>query len=136
MPVPVIVTCAFAVGCVVAVGATYCTVIVQLPPGATIEPLAQVPPMMLNVPPVPTGTSAGAAVRVRLKFAAAELETVMGAVSVPVLGVVGARVGVGAELVTSAPCTVNGIVLVFPIGVARPRFLTPSVAVPEIAREA
>lgn len=33
-----------------------------------------------------------------------------------------------------APCTVNGIVLVFPIGVVRPMFLIETVAVVEIAR--
>jgi len=133
IPVPVIVTCAFTVA-VDAPGA-YCTMIVQLPPGATTVPLAHVPPVMLNAGFAGTGTIAGAAVRVRFPFAVAELLTVIVAVSVAVLGVVGASVGVGAEMVTAAPCTVNATVLVFPMAVVeRPTFLTPVVAVAAIAR--
>jgi hypothetical protein len=109
--------------------------IVQLLFGGTTEVAVQVPPVIENVPPgVPTLTTAGAAVMVSDPFAVAELLTVIVAVSFTVLGVVGASVGVGAEMVTAAPCTVNAIVLVFPIGVVRPRFLTPVVAVPAIAR--
>ena len=72
----------------------------------------------------------------RFPFAVAELLTVIVAVSVAVLGVVGASVGVGAEMVTAlAPCTVNATVLVFPMAVVeRPTFLTPVVAVAAIAR--
>ena len=129
MPVPVMVTFAVAVAVGVVVDGVYCTMIVQLPPGATAAPLTQVPPVFAKVPPAaPTFVTVGVAVRVRGPVAVAALVTVIVPVSTAVLAVVGASVGEGAEIATAAPVTVNGIVFVFPIGVARPRFRIPSVA--------
>lgn len=64
-PVPVTLTLAVAV-VVPDVPGTYCTMIVQAPPAFTTVPLAQVPPVIENVPPtVPTFDIAGPVVNVK-----------------------------------------------------------------------
>jgi hypothetical protein len=108
----------------------YCTVIVQLEPGAIAKPLVQVPPVTENevaVGPVAFVTD-GAEVNVNAAaFVPVAFETVMVPFFVavvadpvlqppvpPVLLHIG---GTGAEIVNVAPCTVNGRVLVpFPPG--------------------
>ena len=100
---PVIVTCAVAVA--VEVPGAYCTLIVQLPPGATTEPLAQVPPVIVKVPPAgPTLTIAGVAVRI--SSPAALLLTVMMPVFVDVLAAAVVNAGLGAPMVTPASASV------------------------------
>ena len=135
IPEPVMVTRAVAVAVGVAVAGTYCTTIVQLLPGATTTPEAQVPPVMVNVPPgAPTLAIVGADVKVSGPVAAAALLTVIVPVSVAVLAGVVVSTGAGAEIATVAPVTVNGSVLVVPTGVATPIFLIPKVAPGAITR--
>ena len=137
VPVPVTLTLAVAVA--VDVPGAYCTIIVQLVPGFTPKPDTQVPPVRIEkVPPAPpTLATVGLAVRVRGAVAVAAFVTVNVPVFVTVVpGVVVNGEGVGAAIATVAPVTVNGIVFVFPIGVARPMLMIPGVAPLAIARVA
>src|SRR5271166_2849869 len=109
--------------------------IVQLPPGFTTTPETQVPPVtMLKVPfpPPPVLAIVGLAVSVSGPVAAAALLTVMVPDFVVVPPVLSA--GVGAEIVTVAPCTVNAPVkvLVAPAGVITVTFLAVRAAVEAI----
>jgi len=115
MPLPVIVTCAFEVA--VEPPVTYCTLIVQLPPGATIVPELQVPPAAIENTPE-TGPDdlviVGAEVKVNAPVAAAEFDTVMVPFLVPVPPVFTA--GEGAEIAMIAPVTVKVTGAVVPLG--------------------
>ena len=94
MPVPVSVT--FAVDVEAIPPVTYCTLIVQLAPGARTVPEAQVPPAMIEKVPVELPVAlviVGAAVRVSAPVAAAELVTVIKPVFVATVG--GVEVSVG-----------------------------------------
>jgi hypothetical protein len=104
-PVTVIVTLAVAV--VVDAPGTYCTIIVQFPPGFTTTPEVQVPPLrMENVPPaVPTFVIAGSAVNAIVPVAAAALLTVTEPVFVFVLA--GLVVSLGSVKLSIAPVTVK-----------------------------
>jgi hypothetical protein len=126
-PVPVIVTCAVAVA--VDVPGAYCTVTVQLPPGATTKPDAQVPPVVEKAPPaLPTLAIVGAAVNVNGPAFApvAVLLTVIVPLLVFVLAVVVVSNGEGTEMAAVAPVTVNDRALLVPFGVVTLRLWTPS----------
>ena len=76
--------------------------IVQFAPTATAAPETQVPPVIENVPPVPTLVIFGAALRTSSVVAVAGLVTVMVPVLVVVLAGVVVNAGVGPENVTVA----------------------------------
>ncbi len=95
-------------------GGTYCTTIVQLPPGLITEPDPQVPPVIEKTPVPAVLTTVGAAVRVSGPVAAAALLTVMVPVFVVVLAVPVVNAGDGAEIVTLAPVTVKLTLFVLP----------------------
>lgn len=105
MPVPVIDT--FAVDVAFDVPGAYCTLIVQLPPGATTVPEVQVPPERIEKIPAPLAVViVGAADRVRFPVAVAALLTVTKPDFVNRLATVVVSVG-NAEKLTFAPVTVN-----------------------------
>jgi hypothetical protein len=127
-PVPVIVTCPFAVW--VFVWPEYCTAIVQLPPGAITVVLVHVPPVIEKVPfPVPLAFAiVGANVNVNglAVGPVAMLLTVIVPVFVPKPPLFNA--GLGPENAIVAPVTVNVTGVLVPPGVVTVTFLAPSVA--------
>jgi hypothetical protein len=98
------VTVTLAIAVVVMVPGAYCTVMVQLPPGATTAPDAQVPPVIENAAPAGAVTVliAGAAVKVNDAVAPAPFDTVMVPVLVVVLAGVEVSAGAGAEIARMA----------------------------------
>lgn len=114
MPLPVIVTCASETA--VEPPGRYCTVIVQFPPGATIVPELQVPPVIENDAAAGPDdlVTVGAAVKVNAPVAAAEFDTVMVPFLVPVPPLF--KAGEGAEIVMVAPVTVKVAGAVVPLG--------------------
>jgi len=136
-PVSAMVTCAVEVSDPV-VGGTYCTTIVQLAPGLSTVPDAQVPPVIVNAPVPVTLLTAGAAVSVSGPAFAPVAEFLRVTVPVFVVPLAGVVVKAGAGPVNAGvpPVTVKGRVLLVPPGVVRPRFLIPSGAAREMFRVA
>ena len=132
-----IVTCAVDVRDPV-VGGTYCTTIVQVAAGARTVPDAQVPPVTVKAPVPVTLLTAGAAVNVSGPAFApvAEFRSVTVPVFVLPLAGVLVKAGVGPVHAGVPPVTVNGMVLLVPPGVVRPKFLIPSGAAREMFRVA
>lgn len=130
-------TCAVDVQVAVAVvvhvaGGVYCTVIVQLPPGLTTVPDAQLPPVIVKLPVPAVCTTLGAAVSVSgAAFApVAVLLTVIVPLRAPVtVPVTSDGVGVKEVGAIVVPITVNARPLLVPPGVVvTVVFLTPSAA--------
>ena len=136
-PVSAIVTCAVEVRDPV-VGGTYCTIIVQVAPGASTVPDAQVPPVTVKAPVPVTLFTTGAAVSVSGPAFAPVAEFLRVTVPDFVVPLAGVLVKAGAGPVNAGvpPVTVKGKVLLVPPGVVMPRFLTPSGAVLEIFKVA
>ena len=136
-PVSAIVTCAVEARDPV-VGGTYCTIIVQVAPGASTVPDAQVPPVTVKAPvPVTLFTTGAAVSAIGPAFApvAEFLRVTVPVFVVPLAGVV-VKAGVGPVNAGVPPVTVKGKVLLVPPGVVMPRFLTPSGAVLEMFKVA
>jgi len=126
-PVSAIVTCAVEARDPV-VGGTYCTTIVQVPPGASTVPDAQVPPVTVKAPVPLALFTTGAAVSVIGPAVAPVAEFLRVTVPDFVVPLAGVLVKAGAGPVNAGvpPVTVKGSVLLVPPGVVMPRFLTPS----------
>src|SRR5215470_11570714 len=109
------VTCAVEVSDPV-VGGTYCTMIVQVAPGASTVPDAQVPPVTVKSPVPVTLLTTGAAVSViGPAFApVAEFRSVTVPLFVVALAGVLVKAGVGPLHAGVPPVTVNGRVLLVP----------------------
>ena len=136
-PVSAIVTCAVEARDPV-VGGTYCTIIVQVAPGASTVPDAQVPPVTVKAPVPVTLFTTGAVVSVSGPAFAPVAEFLRVTVPDFVVPLAGVLVKAGAGPVNAGvpPVTVKGKVLLVPPGVVMPRFLTPSGAVLEIFKVA
>ena len=118
----------------------YCTRIVQLAPGARDIGATQVVKGPATIEKAP---EAGPAVLVTATaemlsgpVAAAALVTVTVASFVVVLAGMVVNAGLGAEIVTVAPCTVNVRALLVPPGVVTVTFLAPSAALRAIVNVA